>query len=319
MTAKRARLLHDALAVPDDDDAWRTYVDAAPAGGPTRLSDLLAVRTTGSDNAARRTGNVEPASAILARFGSGAMSFGALSATAQRDLFLAMRAVGGRSNSGEGGENPHYFVDGTHASTKQIASGRFGVTAEYLVAGEEIEIKMAQGAKPGEGGQLMGVKVSAEIARARHANPGVDLISPPPLHDIYSIGDLRQLIDELKVLSPAAQICVKLVAGKGVGTIAAGVVKAGADVIQISGGSGGTGAASFWGFRRCPRPIVTSCACCWSGILPPLRARPPRRCWRTGSGLRSGCGSRNRRRSSPQTHCARPLETNQKSPRLALL
>ena len=156
-----------------------------------------------------------------------------------------MAIVGGRSNSGEGGENPYYFIDGTRATTKQVASGRFGVTAEYLVSGREIEIKMAQGAKPGEGGQLMGIKVDTSIARARHSSPGVDLISPPPLHDIYSIEDLKELIYELRQLHPETQICVKLVAGSNIGNIAVGVVKAGADVIQISGGSGGTGAASL--------------------------------------------------------------------------
>ena len=240
MTADRARALHVALESGSDAD-WAAFTGAGD-GGASRLSDLLQLRL--SDRPVAES-EVEPASAVLARFGSGAMSFGALSGKAQRDLFQAMRAVGGRSNSGEGGENPWYFIDGTTATTKQIASGRFGVTAEYLVVGDEIEIKMAQGAKPGEGGQLMGSKVSEEIARARHANPGVDLISPPPLHDIYSIEDLRQLIDELKVLSPAARVCVKLVSGKNIGTIAAGVVKAGADVIQISGGSGGTGAATL--------------------------------------------------------------------------
>ncbi len=245
MTAPRSKTVHelvaDGVSAAKSDELWRRYLDQA-GDGPARLSHLLDVRPSRSGVPLSA---VEPASMILRRFGSGAMSFGALSAQAQRDIFMAMRAVGGRSNSGEGGENPYYFVDGTCASTKQIASGRFGVTAEYLVTGDEIEIKMAQGAKPGEGGQLMGVKVSSTIARARHATPGVDLISPPPQHDIYSIEDLKQLIYELKQLSPSARICVKLVAGKGVGTVAAGVVKAGADVIQVSGGSGGTGAATL--------------------------------------------------------------------------
>ena len=134
------------------------------------------------------------------------MSFGALSADSHRDIFKAMAIVGGRSNSGEGGENPYYFIDGTRATTKQVASGRFGVTAEYLVSGREIEIKMAQGAKPGEGGQLMGIKVDTSIARARHSSPGVDLISPP-LHDIYSIEDLKELIYELRQLHPEIKSC----------------------------------------------------------------------------------------------------------------
>jgi glutamate synthase domain-containing protein 3 len=186
---------------------------------------------------------VEPASEILRRFGSGAMSFGAISAEAQRDIFVAMRRVGGRCNSGEGGENPYYFIDGTTAVTKQVASARFGVNAEYLASASEIEIKIAQGAKPGEGGQLMGVKVDEHIARARHASVGVDLISPPPLHDIYSIEDLKQLIYELQQVCPGTPVCVKLVAGPAIGTIAVGVVKAGAAVVQISGADGGTGAA----------------------------------------------------------------------------
>lgn len=245
MTAEHSRVVHDMVADgasgPERAEAWQRYVGIGH-GGPSRLAQLLALRPA---TVPVKLHEVEPASAILRRFGSGAMSFGAISAESQRDIFVAMRAVGGRSNSGEGGENPYYFVDGTTASTKQIASGRFGVTAEYLVVGDEIEIKMAQGAKPGEGGQLMGVKVGEAIAKARHASVGVDLISPPPQHDIYSIEDLKQLIDELKELAPGASIAVKLVAGKGIGTVAAGVVKAGADVIQISGGSGGTGAATL--------------------------------------------------------------------------
>jgi glutamate synthase domain-containing protein 2/glutamate synthase domain-containing protein 1/glutamate synthase domain-containing protein 3 len=191
---------------------------------------------------------------VLRTFGSGAMSFGAISAEAQRDLFLAMKEVGGRSNSGEGGENPYYFTDGVTAHTKQIASGRFGVTAEYLITGEEIQIKIAQGAKPGEGGQLMAAKVSADIARARHSDTGVDLISPPPMHDIYSIEDLKQLIYELRQLKPEARVSVKLVAGENIGAIAVGVAKAGADIIQISGHDGGTGAASLGSMKHAGLP-----------------------------------------------------------------
>ncbi len=198
--------------------------------------------------------DVQPAEEILRRFGSGAMSFGAISAEAQRDLIQAMREIGGRSASGEGGENPYYFADGTTAASKQVASARFGVTAEYLITASELEIKIAQGAKPGEGGQLMAAKVDVHIARARHASPGVDLISPPPLHDIYSIEDLRELIYELKQLAPDARVSVKLVAGVGIGAIAAGVVKAGADVIQISGGDGGTGAASVSSMKHAGLP-----------------------------------------------------------------
>ena len=197
---------------------------------------------------------VAPLSSILKTFGSGAMSFGAISAEAQRDIFLAMREIGGRSNSGEGGENPYYFTDGIGASVKQIASGRFGVTAEYLVTGDEIQIKICQGAKPGEGGQLMGIKVDEAIARARFATPGFDLISPPPLHDIYSIEDLKQLIHDLKQVHPAGKVSVKLVSGVNIGTIAVGVAKAGADIIQISGGEGGTGAASLSSMKHAGLP-----------------------------------------------------------------
>ncbi|MEE2925105.1 MAG: glutamate synthase-related protein, partial [bacterium] len=162
--------------------------------------------------------------------------------------------IGGRSNSGEGGENPYYLTDGIHASVKQVASARFGVTAQYLVTGNEVQIKIAQGAKPGEGGQLMGVKVNPDIATARHSNPGVDLISPPPLHDIYSIEDLKQLIYELKQLKPGMKVNVKLVSGANIGTVAVGVAKAGADVIHVSGGEGGTGAASLSSMKHCGLP-----------------------------------------------------------------
>ncbi|HJV49308.1 MAG TPA: glutamate synthase-related protein, partial [Geothrix sp.] len=197
---------------------------------------------------------VEPRTEILARFGAGAMSFGAVSAESQRDLILAMESVGGRSNSGEGGENPYYWTDGLSASTKQVASARFGVTAEYLISGQELQIKVAQGAKPGEGGQLMKVKVDAAIARARFSLPGVDLISPPPLHDIYSIEDLKELIYELKQVHPAARISVKLVSGTGIGTIAMGVAKAGAEIIYIAGGDGGTGAATLGSMKHAGLP-----------------------------------------------------------------
>ena len=191
---------------------------------------------------------------ILKTFGCGAMSFGAISAEAQRDLILAFNQVGGRSNSGEGGENPYYETEGISATTKQIASGRFGVTARYLTTGSEIQIKIAQGAKPGEGGQLMGIKVNEDIAKARYASVGVDLISPPPQHDIYSIEDLRQLIYELKQLHPTAKVSVKLVSGQNIGPIALGVVKAGADIIQISGGDGGTGAAPLMSMKHAGLP-----------------------------------------------------------------
>jgi len=228
------------------------YLESGEASSPVSPRHLLQLRRVDTPIPIEE---VEPASAILSRFGEGAMSFGAISAEAQRDLFVAMRRVGGRCNSGEGGENPHYYLDGTTATTKQVASGRFGVTAEYLVHADEIEIKIAQGAKPGEGGQLMGVKVDEHIARARHASPGVDLISPPPLHDIYSIEDLKQLIYELGQLRPEVPVCVKLVAGAHIGTIAVGVVKAGARVIQISGNDGGTGAATISSMKHAGWPF----------------------------------------------------------------
>ena len=191
---------------------------------------------------------VEPVEQIVKHFVTGAMSFGALSKEAHEALALAMNKLGTRSNTGEGGEDNqryHEKVDGISLSskTKQVASGRFGVTTEYLVNAEEIQIKVAQGAKPGEGGQLPGFKVNEIIAKTRHSIPGISLISPPPHHDIYSIEDLKQLIFDLKNVNPKAAISVKLVAESGVGTIAAGVVKAKADLVVISGAEGGTGAS----------------------------------------------------------------------------
>ena len=254
MTAMRAKLVHELVEhAPDSErgrELWQRYVELGRDAAPVHIRDLLTLDAGRSI----QLDAVEPAEAIMQRFGAGAMSFGAISAESQRDIIIAMRSVGGRSNSGEGGENPFYAIDGTTASTKQVASARFGVTAQYLAAGDEIEIKIAQGAKPGEGGQLMGVKVDEVIAAARHASPGVDLISPPPLHDIYSIEDLKELIFELKQLHPDKVVCVKLVAGVNIGTIAAGVVKAGADIIQISGGSGGTGAATLVSMKHAGIP-----------------------------------------------------------------
>lgn len=255
MTARRSKLVHLLVRGSKKRPAAeleREYIEAGEDSAPVSPRHLLALREV---DAPIPLEEVEPAAAIMARFGEGAMSFGAISAEAQRDLFVAMRRVGGRCNSGEGGENPYYYLDGTTATTKQVASGRFGVTAEYLAAADEIEIKIAQGAKPGEGGQLMGVKVDEHIARARHASPGVDLISPPPLHDIYSIEDLKQLIYELGQLRPGVPVCVKLVAGAHIGTIAVGVVKAGAKVIQISGNDGGTGAATISSMKHAGWPF----------------------------------------------------------------
>ncbi|HEX2055797.1 MAG TPA: glutamate synthase large subunit, partial [Nitrospiraceae bacterium] len=191
---------------------------------------------------------VEPASAIMRRFNTGAMSFGSISKEAHETLAVAMNRIGGKSNTGEGGEDPERFIplpngDSRNSYIKQVASARFGVTTHYLVNARELQIKMAQGAKPGEGGQLPGHKVDENIARLRYATPGVQLISPPPHHDIYSIEDLAQLIFDLKNSNPDADVSVKLVAEVGVGTVAAGVAKAHADKVLISGDSGGTGAS----------------------------------------------------------------------------
>ncbi|MCC6297133.1 MAG: glutamate synthase large subunit, partial [Pseudomonadales bacterium] len=191
---------------------------------------------------------VEPVESILKRFKSGAMSYGSISKEAHEALAIAMNRIGGKSNTGEGGEDPERYVpeangDSKNSAIKQVASGRFGVTSQYLVNARELQIKMAQGAKPGEGGQLPGAKVYPWIARTRHSTPGVGLISPPPHHDIYSIEDLAELIHDLKNANRAARISVKLVAEVGVGTVAAGVAKAHADVVLISGFDGGTGAS----------------------------------------------------------------------------
>jgi glutamate synthase domain-containing protein 2/glutamate synthase domain-containing protein 1/glutamate synthase domain-containing protein 3 len=199
---------------------------------------------------------VEPESAILARFCAQAMSLGALSPEAHRTLAIAMNRLGARSNTGEGGEDPSIYRFEPEAANrvKQVASARFGVTAEYLARADELEIKMAQGSKPGEGGQLPAIKVNSYIARLRHAVPGMSLISPPPHHDIYSIEDLAQLIYDLRSVNPVARIGVKLVSGAGVGIIAAGVAKAGADVITIAGFDGGTGASPLTSIKNTGLP-----------------------------------------------------------------
>lgn len=203
--------------------------------------------------------NVEPVEAILQRFVTGAMSFGSISREAHETIAIAMNRINGKSNSGEGGEDPDRYVpdengDSRSSAIKQVASGRFGVTAEFLVNAKELQIKIAQGAKPGEGGQLPGHKINEEIARVRHSTPGVTLISPPPHHDIYSIEDLAQLIFDLKNINPDARVSVKLVSETGVGTIAAGVAKAHADVVLISGYDGGTGASPLSSIRHAGAP-----------------------------------------------------------------
>ncbi|MCX6028761.1 MAG: glutamate synthase-related protein [Chloroflexi bacterium] len=221
--------------------AYRRYADLVENRPATEPRDLL--RINPRDRRPAPLEEVEPVSAILRRFSTAAMSHGSLGAEAHETLTIAMNLLGGASNSGEGGEGEERYHTSRSTKIKQVASGRFGVTPAYLMSAEELQIKMAQGSKPGEGGQLPGHKVSAEIARIRHTTPGVALISPPPHHDIYSIEDLAQLIYDLKQVNPEAAISVKLVAEAGVGTIAAGVAKGQADVIQISGHNGGTGAS----------------------------------------------------------------------------
>ncbi len=202
---------------------------------------------------------VEPVEAIMRRFKTGAMSYGSISKEAHETLAIAMNRIGGKSNTGEGGEDPERYIplpngDSKNSAIKQVASARFGVTSEYLVNAKELQIKIAQGAKPGEGGQLPGRKVYPWIAKVRHSTPGVGLISPPPHHDIYSIEDLAQLIHDLKNVNPQARISVKLVSAVGVGTIAAGVAKARADVVLISGHDGGTGASPYSSIKHAGLP-----------------------------------------------------------------
>ncbi|MDW8395154.1 MAG: glutamate synthase-related protein [Anaerolineae bacterium] len=224
------------------------YRDSAQ---PIEPRDLLEIR---SDRAPIPIEEVEPLSRILARFSSAAMSLGALSPEAHETLAIAMTRLGALSNSGEGGEETRRFFEEGNSGIKQVASGRFGVTPAYLMSAAELQIKMAQGSKPGEGGQIPGHKVTDLIARVRHTVPGVALISPPPHHDIYSIEDLAQLIYDLKQINPDAKVSVKLVAQAGVGTIAAGVVKALADVVLISGHSGGTGASPLSSIKNAGVP-----------------------------------------------------------------
>ncbi|HEX8839454.1 MAG TPA: glutamate synthase-related protein, partial [Sphingomicrobium sp.] len=228
-------------------DKYREFADGVNDQSRRLLTirGLLDFRPAG---AAIALDEVEPASAIVKRFTSGAMSFGSISREAHTTLAVAMNRMGGKSNTGEGGEERDRFTplpngDSLRSAIKQVASGRFGVTTEYLVNADELQIKIAQGAKPGEGGQLPGHKVDRHIAAVRHSTPGVGLISPPPHHDIYSIEDLAQLIFDLKNVNERARVSVKLVSEVGVGTVATGVAKAGADHITISGYEGGTGAS----------------------------------------------------------------------------
>jgi glutamate synthase (NADPH) large chain len=241
-----AALFAEYSALVDEEDrdlvTLRGLLDVTPAGrAPVPLEE------------------VEPAREICKRFVTGAMSFGSISAEAHETLAIAMNRIGGRSNSGEGGEEAHRYNpdpngDSRRSAIKQVASGRFGVTAHYLVNAEELQIKVAQGAKPGEGGQLPGDKVDERIGRVRYSTPGVTLISPPPHHDIYSIEDLAQLIYDLQAVNPEARVSVKLVSAAGVGTVAAGVAKAGAGCVVISGYSGGTGASPISSIKHAGLP-----------------------------------------------------------------
>ena len=242
--------MHEAVQT-NNYSRWKDYAKLVNTRPAATLRDLLTI----SDKAQRiDIDNVEPIESILKRFDSAGMSLGALSPEAHESLAEAMNTLGGRSNSGEGGEDPARYGTIKSSKIKQVASGRFGVTPAYLCSAEVIQIKVAQGAKPGEGGQLPGGKVNALIARLRYSVPGVTLISPPPHHDIYSIEDLAQLIFDLKQVNPSALISVKLVSGPGVGTIAAGVAKAYADLITISGYDGGTAASPLSSIRYAGSP-----------------------------------------------------------------
>ncbi len=235
------RSLHKFLETKDYED-YKKFSDISENSRPTFIRDLLDYKRAQEPIPIEE---VEPIEEILKRFTTGGMSLGALSKEAHEVIAEACNRLGMRSNSGEGGEDPERYWTIKNSAIKQVASGRFGVTPTYLATAKEIEIKIAQGAKPGEGGQLPGHKVNEYIAKLRHSQPGVTLISPPPHHDIYSIEDLAQLIHDLKQANPEAKVCVKLVAEQGVGTVAAGVAKAYADVVQISGAEGGTGASPY--------------------------------------------------------------------------
>ncbi|WP_339900385.1 glutamate synthase large subunit [Paraglaciecola polaris] len=233
-------------------DDYRVFSTLVNERSPSHFRDLFALK---ADKPAIDISDVEPAEDLFKRFDTAAMSIGALSPEAHEALAIAMNRLGGKSNSGEGGEDPARFNTEKNSKIKQVASGRFGVTPHYLVNAEVIQIKVAQGAKPGEGGQLPGDKVNSYIAELRFAVPGVTLISPPPHHDIYSIEDLAQLIFDLKQVNPKAQISVKLVSEPGVGTIATGVAKAYADLITISGYDGGTGASPLTSVKYAGSPF----------------------------------------------------------------
>jgi len=268
---------------------YQSYVNAQLQNTPVALKDLL--EFVPSEDGPIPLSEVEPIEEIRSRFTTAAMSLGAISPEAHEALAIAMNSIGGKSDSGEGGEDPKRFKpyengDWAMSKIKQIASGRFGVTAEYLANAWELEIKMAQGAKPGEGGQLPAMKVNSLIARLRNTQPGVTLISPPPHHDIYSIEDLAQLINDLKEVNPRARVCVKLVAESGVGTVAAGVAKANADIILVSGHDGGTGASPLSSIKHAGLPWELGLAETQQVLM--LNGLREKVTLRTDGGLRNG-------------------------------
>jgi glutamate synthase (NADPH/NADH) large chain len=258
MHTLEARVIHQLqhAVASDSYQAYKRYAEMLYGQEPISIRDLLDFNRT---QAPVPVEEVESITEIRKRFVTPGMSLGALSPEAHETLTIAMNRIGAKGDSGEGGEGRERYLprpngDNANSPIKQVASGRFGVTAEYLNSAKELEIKIAQGAKPGEGGQLPGFKVTVEIARLRHATPGVTLISPPPHHDIYSIEDLAQLIYDLKQINPDAKVCVKLVSESGIGTIAAGVAKAKADVILVSGHVGGTGASPLTSIKYAGTP-----------------------------------------------------------------
>ncbi|TLD68278.1 glutamate synthase large subunit [Phragmitibacter flavus] len=268
---------------------YEAYVNAQLQNKPVALKDLMEF-VPGEDGPIP-IDEVESIEEIRSRFTTAAMSLGAISPEAHEALAIAMNSIGGKSDSGEGGEDPKRFKpyengDWAMSKIKQVASGRFGVTAEYLANAWELEIKMAQGAKPGEGGQLPAMKVNGLIARLRNTQPGVTLISPPPHHDIYSIEDLAQLINDLKEVNPRARVCVKLVAESGVGTVAAGVAKANADIILVSGHDGGTGASPLSSIKHAGLPWELGLAETQQVLM--LNGLREKVTLRTDGGLRNG-------------------------------
>ncbi len=284
--ALQKAVMHPGALNGEFDEGYRLYkVFSSMVSRPPRPAeprDLMEWKTRPSIPVEE----VEPAHAILRRFSSAAMSIGALSPEAHGTVATAMTRLGGLSNSGEGGEIPTRYGTEANSGIKQVASGRFGVTPSYLINADELQIKMAQGSKPGEGGQLPGHKVTVEIARIRHTMPGVALISPPPHHDIYSIEDLAQLIFDLRQINPRARISVKLVAEAGVGTVAAGVVKGGADVVVVSGHSGGTGASPLSSIKNAGLPWEIGLAETQQTLI--INGLRDRAILRTDGGLRTG-------------------------------